>query len=206
MFARKLTRDFYVPTGSQLTDVGHANVAVYRLDNPGTNILTAVCFVGKSIKPCWYHRAITVDQFNEKIQATVALQQRKDKRKQDAAIQRKNMKAEALKTIKVGDIYVETFSFESTSISFLQVTEIKGSRITLEYIGKTYVETDETYSRNLFYVADPAIKTGKFITRTPTYMNMKDKHISLSTGNDSMYHSIFNWDNEPTYQTNSQFA
>ena len=192
------TREFYIPT--QATRIPAIDgIEAYKYTN-GQNKLVGLCFVGKQIKPSWRYI------FSDMVQLTEALNVTVNKfvdRQQEKAVYRewrKQNKKEAIQMVNVGDIFVESFSYESTTISFWQMVFKKGGTVGLKEINRILVNTDSC-GRSEYYI--PHIDSfidNKLITRSIK------SHI-----NDTVYlcipeaggiHHFKKWNGKSVYETN----
>lgn len=189
-----LTRDFYIP--ANLTKLDAINgVDVYQYTN-SRNKPAAVCFIGKAVKPNWHLYFNSLDELINYINKTIEKYQVWQKRKAAIKIERQANKAEAVKLVAIGDIFVESWHYESTIIQFWQVVAKRGAKVDLRQITKTMVDVDSS-GRNEDYM--------------PNVDGFTDKTMSVnirSCCGDRVYlkcdswHTITKWDGKPEYQTN----
>ena len=117
------------------------------------------CFLLKTNRRVWGWRFKDTKQLWEYV--TKQIKQTEDSKLR--VIQRREEKkqktAETKKSIKVGDYYSHTFSYENTSVSFYVVSSIKGNTINLKRVrsvvveamgyGSEYVSPGEAYGEEI---------------------------------------------------------
>ena len=64
------------------------------------------------------------------------------KAKKERALEAKNRKLEAAKSLKVGDIYYESWGYDQTNIDFHIIVDVKGQSVLLQKIGSNLVESN----------------------------------------------------------------
>lgn len=197
-----ITRDFYIPTNSEMVQVSNDIVVYKYLSALNDSLPAAVCFVGKTIKPTWKFYFETEEAREQEIKKTVD----KINKRNIEKIKRDNLKKAnkelAVASVNVGDIFVESFSFEYTTIEFYQVIDKKNSRITLAKITKNIVDAEEC-ERNEYYTPnkDDFDEGALDNTIVKTIQRISDdKRVYLSGW--STYNHFKSWSGKPVYQTN----
>lgn len=189
-----LTRDFYIPQNStKLEAINGVEVYQYTSMN---NKPAAVCFMGKTIKPSWHLYFNTLDELKDYIGKTIDKYRLRQKRKAETKIERLANKAEAVKLVAIGDVFVESWHFESTTIQFWQVVAKRGAKVELRQTTKTMVDVDSS-GRNENYMPDADNFTGK--TMTATIRSCYGNRVYLKC---ESWYSITSWGGKPEYQTN----
>ena len=191
------TRDFYIPQNATKLETING-VDIYQSTN-SVNRPAAVCFVGRAVKPNWCFSFNTLDELSGYIDKTIEKYRTWQKRKADAKIERLANKAEAVKLVAIGDIFVESWHYESTTIQFWQVIAKRGAKVDLRLITKTMVNVDSS-GRNEDYMPDIDNFTDK--TMTATIRNCCSNRVYLKC---ESWYSITSWDGKPEYQTNAMW-
>ncbi len=189
-----LTRDFYIPENSTKVETING-VDIYQYTN-SVNKPAAVCFIGRAMKPSWRYSFNSLDELAGYIDKTIEKYRAWQKRKADAKIERQANKAEAIKMVAVGDIFVESSHFEYTVINFWQVVTKRGSKVELRRLTKTMVHVDSS-GRNEDYMPDIDNFTDK--TMTATIRSCYSNRVFLKC---ESWYSITSWEGKPEYQTN----
>ncbi len=190
-----LTRDFYIPPNATKVETING-VDIYQYVN-SVNRLAAVCFIGRAVKPNWRYSFNTLDELTSYVDKTIEKYRAWQKRKADAKIERQASKAEAVKIVAVGDIFVESSHFEYTVIDFWQVVTKRGSKVELRKLTKTMVSVDSS-GRNEDYMPDIDSFTDK--TMSVSIRGCYGDRVYLKC---ESWYSITSWDGKPEYQTNS---
>lgn len=192
----KLTREFYIPKQATKLETVEG-IDVYHYTNEEYNQPVAVCFVGKAQKPTWKYRFKSMEELIAMVNQTIEKYLARKNHLRILATEKKLRKAEAIKLVNVGDVFVETSSYESTVIDFWQVVTKRGATVELRKIGKNLVSIDSS-GRNEDYM--PLVDN--FISDETKRLTISDK---LS---DSIYlickswYSFKSWNGKPVYQTN----
>ena len=158
--------------------------------------IATICFVGKTQKPTWVHYFKSEQDKNHKIKETVEKYQVRKKFIIEDGIESRRQKSEAIKTIDIGDIFVEVFCYENTTATFWQVVSKSQGKIELKelYHKQDIEEKLSLYevmpSKNDFY--------SEIIQKMSiSYASGDTIYLSKVGERSGMYHSIRNWNGKP---------
>lgn len=192
----KQDREFYIPKDAIKLDTING-VDIYQYVTKEHNQLAAVCFLGRAQKPAWRYRFTTAEQMQSRIEDTIDKYQARKTLQLEAKADRKLRKAEASKLVNIGDIFVESFHYESTTVEFWQVVSKHGSKVELNKISKSLVHTDSS-GRNEDYMPD----IDGFIADKKMTMTISDKVGDTIYLKCQSWYSVTSWSGRPVYQTN----
>jgi hypothetical protein len=87
--------------------------------------LVTYCKLAKTNKKVWAFRFNSLERMNKRIEEQIETTLAKKQAAQDRRDLKKVQSKETKETIKVGDVYLYTFSYENTYRTFYQVLEVK---------------------------------------------------------------------------------
>lgn len=99
-----------------------------------------MCFVGKTMKPTWRIKFSSEDLKQDKIQKTIEKFKERKLINCQSRAKAKEEKAKAIAFVNIGDIFVQIFSYDTTSTSFYQVVHKQGLRVELMEISMRTVD------------------------------------------------------------------
>lgn len=108
--------------------------------NPEIKMFIGRCYLLKTNRRVWGYRFKNEEQVFNEINSQI---QKSLDSKRRVVERREEKKAKALETkksIKVGDYYEHTFSYENTYVDFYVVSSIKGNTINVRKVSKVVVE------------------------------------------------------------------
>ena len=147
----------------------------------------AIFYVGKSNKPLFYNRFMTLDSMKKKIIATVSnLMTRADEKAKRSA------ERAVPSTLKVGDVLYTSWGYDQTNINFYQVTKSIGTRS---------VEVQEIMSE----IDHSSTGANYVVARKDIYrLDARPHTHRVSFGNQvkiNSYATACLWDGKPKYET-----
>lgn len=183
-----------------IVDKELSGLKIYKYFN-SSNKLSAIAFKGRKLSPIWNYYFMNEEDYQARIKKTIETYETRKLQKKEHATMLKNNKEVALSQIKVGDIFVHTYSCESTTINFLQVTKISGKKIILNLIEKDLVDNDS--GRNDYYMPLKNHFVGNKSYQM-TVSGYSDNHqIILKNTNLGGY--VNSWSGNKVYQTNAHW-
>ncbi len=193
-----ITRQSYIPTKAVKIDT-ILGIEAYRYYNEDGSI-NAVCFVGKTIKPTWRYKFESEAVLTKYLDRTIEKHIAYKKNKSERAEQRKADKVEAINMVAIGDVFVECFSYEYTTVDFWQVISKRGAKLELKKIARTLVHSDSS-GRNEDYMPniDNFIEDEKTMTRSICSSSGESVYL-IGTSRSLSYTK---WNGKPQYETNS---
>lgn len=121
----------YIPEGYELSwNDETLAIQVYYREVP---YCSAICFVGKAIKPTWHYRFKNGEQRQAEVTKTFANVQARV----DYKAEKKAQKAEAMKNpgVKVGDVFRCSWGYDQTNIDYYEVLSVSGKSAMVCRIG-----------------------------------------------------------------------
>ena len=183
-----MTREFYIrKNAKEIKDVNTDAVA-YVEDLEGGKF-TAMVFAGKRSKYDKYYGFKTAERRDEYVKEYFEDIAASYESKKKYAEKKKAMAAENQESYKGGEILYSSWGYDQTNIDFYQIVKKTKSMVTIQKIGKEYLDTK--------YESENLVKPVKndFIGK-----EMKKKvgayGVSLNT-----YANASLWDGQPKYQT-----
>lgn len=104
--------------------------------------------------------------------------------------------------IRIGDIFVDTFSYEYTRVSFMQVISKYGTKVILRKIKQELVGTDGSGRNEDIMPLKDQFLNDELITQTVKSLCGEDIYLSGT----SSCRSVHSWDGKACYQTNSYWC
>ena len=184
-----LTRDFYIPKGAtKIEDSNTDAVAYINNYNDGTKY-TAMVFAGKRSKYDKYYGFKTAERRDEYVKQYFEDIAASYESKKKYAEKKKAMAAENQDKYEVGEILYSSWGYDQTNIDFYQIVKKTKSMITIQGIGKEYLDTK--------YASEDLVKPVKnaFIGKE---MRKKVGPYGVSI---SSFQNASLWDGKPKYQT-----
>ena len=150
--------------------------------------LVAIAWSGKRNKPDWNYRFRDKKQMDKYISDYFCKVEMAKEYKAEQKLKRENEKAEFFESIKVGDIFVDSWGYDQTNIDFYLVTKKLKASIKIVKIGSKIVSTS-IGSEMVVPVPDAVI--GEEKTKIP-----QDGYIKTSS-----YSLARLWDGHPVHET-----
>ena len=121
----------YIPEGYELAwNDETLAIQVYYREVPHCS---AICFVGKAVKPTWHYRFKNGEQRQAEVTNTFKrVSERLEYKAQQKA---SKIAASANHGVKVGDVFRSSWGYDQTNIDYYQVIAVTGKTATLSQIG-----------------------------------------------------------------------
>jgi hypothetical protein len=129
----------YIPEDSNLVEFQDVKLQVYTYTNIN-NKLCAIAYTGKSKKHLWCYSFENEEKRGAKINETVSSLKASLQWKEERKREKDQRKKDLVENIKAGDIFYDTWGYEQTNVTFMQVTFKKGSTVKLKEIASELVE------------------------------------------------------------------
>jgi hypothetical protein len=184
-----LTRDFYIPKASIKIEDSNTDAVAYINDYDDGTKYTAMVFAGKRSKYDKYYSFKTAERRDEYVKQYFEDIADSYESKKKYAEKKKAMAAENQDKYKVGEILYSSWGYDQTNINFYQIVKKTKSMITIEEIGKEYLDTKGASEdlvkpvKNAFIGKEMRKKVGPY-------------GVSISSFEDASL-----WDGKPKYQT-----
>lgn len=137
---RGLTLQRHIPEGSIEKVFEDVKLKIYTYIN-FNNKPCAIAYKGKSNKPLWSYYFKNEENRENRIQETYKSLLLSLKYQEERKEERKKRSIEFKENLEVGTILYDTFGYSMTLVEFWQVTNIKGSTVTIQEIGSNVEET-----------------------------------------------------------------
>jgi len=183
------TREFYIPENAKEIKDVNTDAVAYVNDWKDGKTYTAMVFAGKRSKYDKYYGFKTAERRDEYVKEYFEDIAASYESKKKYAEKKKAMAAENQDKYEVGEILYSSWGYDQTNIDFYQIVKKTKSMVTIQKIGKEYLDTK--------YESENLVKPVKndFIGK-----EMKKKvgayGVSLNT-----YANASLWDGQPKYQT-----
>jgi len=152
--------------------------------------LVAIAWSGKRNKPDWNYRFRDKKQMDKYISDYFCKVEMANEYKAEQKLKRENEKAEFFESIKVGDIFVDSWGYDQTNVDFYLVTKKLKASIKIVKIGSKVVATS-IGSEKVVPVPDAVI--GEEKTKVP-----QDGYIRTHS-----FSTARLWDGKPRHETAS---
>jgi|TARA_R110002020_G_scaffold417866_1_gene627120 hypothetical protein len=184
-----MPREFYIPKNAkEIKDVNTDAVAYVEDWEDGTKY-TAMVFAGKRSKYDKYYGFKTAERRDEYVKEYFEDIAASYESKKEYAEKKKAMATENQEKYKVGDVLVSSWGYDQTNIDFYQIVKKTKSMVTIQKIGKEYLDTKFASEELVKPVKNAFI--GKEIKK-----KVGAYGVSLNTYADASL-----WDGQPQYQT-----
>ncbi len=183
----KLTKEFFVPAEFKEKIVKFDGaLEVYIVDNGPSYV--AKGFKGKATKPAFYYDFGTAERMAEYIDKFFADYAEMVEYKANEKAKAKAQKAEAVKNLKVGDIYYSSWGYDQTNVDFYKILEVKKSSAVIVRVGSKTVLDNGSYTE---VVPAPEHEIGE-----PMLKRMGQYGFSMSS-----FDTATKWNGKPKYKT-----
>ena len=184
-----MPREFYIPENAkEIKDVNTDAVAYVNDWEDGTKY-TAMVFAGKRSKYDKYYGFKTAERRDEYVKQYFKDIAASYESKKKYAEKKKAMAAENQDKYEVGEILYSSWGYDQTNIDFYQIVKKTKSMITIQGIGKEYLDT-KYESEELVKPVKNAFVGKEMKKRVGAY------GVSLNT-----YANASLWDGKPKYET-----
>jgi len=122
----RTTTTRYIPKGAEESTFDDIKVTVYRFNNPAGEP-AAIAYKGRSGKAAWRFKFADKHKRDEYISKYVMNQRHYKQEAEKEKAERKAKEEEARKSIKVGDIFHNSWGYDQTNCDFYQLVKISPS-------------------------------------------------------------------------------
>ena len=185
----KLSREFYIPEGSEKIEFPEAKVVAYLYENRNGKP-TMLVFKGKAQKPTKHYHYNTSEKRAESLNSYIEDQVKIEADKKA----RREAKKAAVHGLSVGDILYESWGYDQTNIEFYQVVEVVSNKT----IKIRELKQNQDYSSQYMSGKTVAIKD-QFLNDT-----IYTKRISGAYHDKAYFPGVYHgslslWDGKPKY-------